>query len=406
MDGLTKMDNSIDDIRNALLVFLDEAVGFRKSLHHLHRWYETKDYGELENLVVEIGIENHVDMWPILHAVNTEALNSSLSTINYQISAKGLYIPSEWEPGGAERKTTPLPINFFNKAENPSNSFYELTSAIWQTRDWVEHNYETLNVNPISCIAMAQQYIIEAKKDFTNVFRLMEMLFGYNTIASCLLQNDIESFTRMLGTYYPTKACFITALGQAIDYDKTLNWIDALSRNQVKSKLWLLEEIKQLPQYKTATKIGNIPVNTVVVGGWVGLLPFLAQLSGFNIDNVTNVDIDVSVHYPAAILNTGFCKTFKNSSLDIRKFNFDKYKNLVVIDTIVEHFENHGEWVKTLPTGTTVVLQGNDMFDVPDHVNCHNSLNEFLEHCGLNTILWSGELLLHKCTRFMAIGKV
>jgi hypothetical protein len=44
------------------------------------------------------------------------------------------------------------------------------------------------------------------------------------------------------------------------------------------------------------------------------------------------------------------------------------------------------------------------MFDVPDHVNCHNSLAEFLNSCGLKNIMWAGELALFKCTRFMAIG--
>jgi hypothetical protein len=110
------------------------------------------------------------------------------------------------------------------------------------------------------------------------------------------------------------------------------------------------------------------------------------------------------VHSAAYELNTGTHNNFKNSGTDVREVNLTKYKNPLVIDTIVEHFKDHGEWVKTLPKGTTVVLQGNDMFDVPDHVNCHKTLEDFIRSCGLNNIIWSGELNLHKCTRYMAIG--
>jgi len=85
-------------------------------------------------------------------------------------------------------------------------------------------------------------------------------------------------------------------------------------------------------------------------------------------------------------------------------FNFDK-KDTILIDTIVEHFENHSDWIRSLPKNITVILQGNDMFDVPDHVNCHHSLEEFEAGIGLPNTLWSGELVLYKCTRFMAIGR-
>jgi hypothetical protein len=144
--------------------------------------------------------------------------------------------------------------------------------------------------------------------------------------------------------------------------------------------------------------------NVLLVGGWVGMLSFLADMKGKFLDVVTNIDIDESVHAASADLNSVTKSKFRTSNRDVRKLSIEKYSKPIVIDTIVEHFTDHGEWVKTLPKKAMIVLQGNDMFDVPDHVNCHKTLEEFISSCGLNNIVWSGELNLYKCTRYMAIG--
>lgn len=396
------MSNLEFDGRNSLLIFLDEAVGFRKSLHHLHRWFETEDIVELEQLVIEVGREHSVDMWPILNAIKSGNDAEGIMPIHLQLQ-KGMYLPYDWTATATATQLTPLSGNpFYQNIDSLNVS----TGNIWKFRDWVDSNLELTGINPIGCIAMAQQLIIDARTDFLKVFELMEMMFGYNTLASCLVRESLDLFGSVVSTYYPRQSVYIKNLATAMQADPELNWKDALSRNQVRSKIWLIEQIRNNPEYTKQRKVGEEPVTTVVVGGWVGLLPFLAHMNGVNLYNVINVDIDDPVHAAARTLNGSLYTNFKNSSTDIRQFPFSRYKNLVVIDTIVEHFKNHNVWVKSLPIGTTVVLQGNDMFDVPDHVNCHNSLEEFLETCGLNTIAWAGELLLYKCTRYMAIGKV
>jgi hypothetical protein len=188
-----------------------------------------------------------------------------------------------------------------------------------------------------------------------------------------------------------------------------LNWKDALSRNQVKSKKWLLAK---LSAYLSSNRRGNIFASKaetptmIIVGGWVGILPFLASMQGMKLGKVVNIDVDTTVHEAATSLNSQFIPLFSNLDKDIRVVDFMSYKNPLIIDTIVEHFKNHDRWVKSLPAGTEVVLQGNNMFDVVDHVNCHNSLIEFVKTSGLAKIKWQGELVLHKCNRYMAIGTV
>jgi hypothetical protein len=384
------MDNNAT-LRSSLLYFVDEAIGYRHSLHFFHRWLITGEQSELEALIIEVGREHFVDLRPIVETINTKD-NSGFAVINDIVRMNGLYSPKEW-CNGDEIKLGPLSCN-------------ELTHhSLNEIGDWVNENLHVVP-NPVAVICQAHNLLESSRTNFYKVFNLLEMLFGINTIFSCVINDSIKLFGNAVSNYYPKQQVHIKKLASAMANNLDLNWEDALSRNQIKSKLWLIEKLaeqKLIPKQRSITEAEN---TTLVVGGWVGMLPFLTSMTGKNLDSVINMDIDTSVHSAAHELNAGTHANFKNSGADVRSADLAKYKKLIVIDTIVEHFENHGEWVSTLPTGTTVVLQGNDMFDVPDHVNCHESLEEFIGSCGLNTILWSGELNLYKCTRYMAIGKV
>ena len=380
------------ELRSSILYFADEAIGYRHGIHFFHRWLETGDIKELEGLVLEVGREQFEDLGPLLASVNDPNDSSGFSKINEIVSLRGIYVPKEWTN---QNEIHVGPIAGAN-LQNPTVS--ELIE--WQNRSY--HQYD----NCLKLMAEAYKLLQESRTNFFKLFNLLEMLFGLNTIFSCVINDDIKLLGKIVGQYYPNHANHIARLSSAIANNLSLNWKDALSRNQIKSKLWLIEKLEQAKVLPKTRGITNIETSTLVVGGWVGMIPFLASMLGKNLDSVTNIDIDKSVHSAALELNTGTHYNFKNSGTDVRQLDLKKYKKLLIIDTIVEHFEDHGDWVNTLPKGTTVILQGNDMFDVPDHVNCHNSLEEFLESCGLNTIIWAGELNLYKCTRYMAIGKV
>lgn len=380
------------ELRSSLLYFADEAIGYRHGLHFFHRWLETGAQKELHGLILEVGRENFEDLAPLLASIENPDDNFGFAKITEIVSLRGIYIPKEW----CEYKEVHIGSILPADLQNPNLN--ELLA--WQNRN------AHLSDNCLSVIHEAHKLLHESRTNFFKVFNLLEMLFGLNTIFSCVINNDIKLLGKILGQYYPKQADHLTRLSSAVANNLNLNWKDALSRNQVKSKLWLIEKLAQASVVPKSRSITDVETSTLVVGGWVGMIPFLASMLGKNLDSVTNVDIDKSVHSAALELNTGTHYNFKNSGTDIRVIDLKKYKKLLIIDTIVEHFKEHGEWVKTLPKGTTVILQGNDMFDVPDHVNCHKSLEEFLASCGLNTILWAGELNLYKCTRYMAIGKV
>ena len=340
------------ELKTALLYFVDEAIGFRKSVHHYHRWLETNEQHELQQLFIEIGREYFIDFYPLLHGIS-KADNSKIMAALQTLSDYGHCIPAD-------------------KLPDALNAF------------------------------------ANARSDYCEIIKTLEILIGTQTLISCVTNNDIAMLGRVLGaSYYPSEENHITQLALTIENNPDLNWKDALSRNQIKSKNWLLDTVSRVDLFKKLSLLDSTSkITTLVVGGWVGMIPFLASMRNIKIGRIINVDIDTSVHAASSTLNLPFDNTYINSAEDIRLIDLSKHSNPLIIDTIVEHFEKHGDWVNTLPTGTTVVLQGNDMFDVPDHVNCHKSLEEFLSVCGLNTILWSGELNLYKCTRYMAIGKV
>lgn len=389
-------------LRNSLLFFTDEAIGFRKSLHHFHRWLETQDQDDLEQLIIEIGRENFVDLWPILNCIKKDQVREGIMLLADMTTA-GLYLPKKWTTGNEVRLTS-LKVYPFSM---PMRDMYYFSQSTWQFRDWILENEKIYSgtVDPLNVILYSQQLLADAKTNFLKVFELLEMFFGYNTLASCVLDNDIALFGKVVGSYYKKQHRHIEVLAAVLKNYPDLNWGDALSRNQVRSKVWLLENIKDLKVYKTKRKAGVPAPTTIIVGGWVGLLPFLANMLNIKLSAVINVDIDSTVHAAATELNFTFDTAYRNSEMDIRKLKLSNYANPVVIDTIVEHFADHSEWIKTIPSGVTIVLQGNDMFDVPDHVNCHASYEEFVKSTGLGTTTWSSELNLDKCTRYMAIGQ-
>jgi hypothetical protein len=396
------MDGSMDkntELRSALLYFVDEAIGFRKSVHHFHRWIETEDEYELTQLIVEVGREYAFDLWPLLNAVREGDDQQGLIALQVAIET-GLYVPTDWTDGKTI-KLTPLKVNLIE------TDLTGMANKLWTLNEWNNLNIEAFETPALPVLALAHQLIIDAREDFDKFFQLVEMIIGKDSLLSCVVDTDIKKLGVCIGNeYYYNQRDHIKRLAVAINNDRELNWKDALSRNQVKSKIWLVEKLIERNLIPKKRKMGDVETSTLVVGGWVGLLPFLSNMLGQNLDSVINIDIDTSVHSAAIELNSGFHNNFKNSGTDVRELQLSKYKKLLLIDTIVEHFKDHGDWIKSLPAGTTVVLQGNDMFDVPDHVNCHNNLEEFVASSGLNTILWAGELNLYMCNRYMAIGKL
>ena len=60
--------------------------------------------------------------------------------------------------------------------------------------------------------------------------------------------------------------------------------------------------------------------------------------------------------------------------------------------------------LKTMLGEKSVIVQGNNYFEVEEHVNCSKTLEEFSEKSPMSKLLYEGELELPRYKRFMKIG--
>lgn len=408
MDAVTKLKIS-------MLYFLEEAVGYRHSLHWLRRYLETNDIEDFRQLVVQVGREHFVDLEPVIEALDGNE-TACLALIDL-LFRRGMHVPNEWlemqsndYESAATNKIITTPVDTAVLALISGNSVKKSESAgqLWTLYNWIDKNkkkYPELNALGLLCYTV--ETVFSMQDDFNRFNDFIALLLGQrSTVLDTIFHSDLNVFANAVGKYFAEKEWVAKNLAMAILAAPEENWKDALSRNQIKSKKWLLEKLEEHTDwFKNPKSIFDKQETMIVVGGWVGILPFLSAIDGtLSVAEVVNFDIDSAVNPASTALNGRLFHSYKTANTDIRTVDFSRIAQPVIIDTIVEHFTNHSDWLKTLPAGTPVVLQGNDMFGLPDHVNCHHTLDEFVETCGLNTIIWYGELSLPGCTRFMVIG--
>lgn len=157
-----------------------------------------------------------------------------------------------------------------------------------------------------------------------------------------------------------------------------VNWKDALGSSQVVSKLAVINKLKTHLECDHSLSI---------VGGWVGLIPYLMHINGLSCEKVINIDIDQVALAASDAFNSEISFPYELYYEDAYKVNYGNWKKPFVINTSCEHFQNYREWINLIPSGTMCILQNNDMFGIPDHVNCYSSLDEFAATTGLSTII-------------------
>jgi hypothetical protein len=174
---------------------------------------------------------------------------------------------------------------------------------------------------------------------------------------------------------------------------------DAFSSGQVGSKIWLCEELE---------RTGWTSDLTYIYGGWHGVLGFLLLSRGkFQVNKIRSLDIDPTCEPVADMLNENWVWQdwkFKAFTQDCNTYE-GQYGDLI-INTSTEHFDTM-EWFDRIKPGTRVILQGNNM-PHDDHVVHTNSIDEFVKHYSLTSVVYSGEKHFQYPTweffRYMVIG--
>ena len=185
--------------------------------------------------------------------------------------------------------------------------------------------------------------------------------------------------------------------------------VDAVSDGQLSSKEWLADNLVDL-------KLGNV----FLCGGWFATL-LLDQRLKFT--QCISFDIDPTCKKPAEIIHRKLLMDgwkFLAFTKDILEINYSKQPLTVtrangtsiditvtpntIINTSCEHIENFASWWDMIPDGKLVALQSNNGFDIPGHVNCSNSLNDFAKITPMSSVIYSGEKEMPKFMRYMRIG--
>lgn len=188
---------------------------------------------------------------------------------------------------------------------------------------------------------------------------------------------------------------WMCAIRESNDPMRTL---DAFWRGQMRSKEWLIEELRKQKQHvKTWPTID-------IHGGWVGTLASLLFQSGMYIEHINSIDIDPSCESIALLMNHLEHQQGKFHAVtqDMTTFRSDAD---IIINTSCEHItqDQYDLWLSGHPHNSLLILQSNN-YNIPEHVRIAKDLEEFKEQCHIN-VLWAGELELPLYKRFMIIGK-
>lgn len=207
----------------------------------------------------------------------------------------------------------------------------------------------------------------------------------------------------------------IDDLRRCLSKHPDMNWNDALSLGQIKSKIWLLEQWQLLKRPKAG--------QTFIVGGWLGVLAWLHWLRGHDLSQrFRSFDIDPACRIPSESLNRSFVKKdwlFKATTWDMMAINYSRFNYStfssrgpvdlseepdVIINTSCEHIDHFENWFELLPPHKLIILQNNDFFSEPSHVSCVTGLDNFKMRAPLDLIMFEGVLDLGAYRRFMLIG--
>lgn len=205
---------------------------------------------------------------------------------------------------------------------------------------------------------------------------------------------------------------FLQAVQQ---YPDTLpNLIDSVSDGQLKSKEWLVSEVRNL----------NLDLGTIFLcAGWYGTLAHMLFESKIKLTKIRSFDVDESCYKIAERINKPLVTDnwkFKASTLNVHDLNYDNfsyktYRNDgsellltdtadTIVNTSCEHITNFDAWYNKIPAGKLLILQTNNLTEIEDHINCSLSLSGFGLITPMSSVLYEGQNKLDKYIRFMRIG--
>ena len=246
-------------------------------------------------------------------------------------------------------------------------------------------------------------------KNLRSIFKIL----GNDNLRKLIIDENVYKLWPILNSYVDTQ---FTSAFKSFFINNTVIDTDCFSRGQLQSKQWLVTELGKL----------DVQLGTVFLcAGWYATLATMLFESDIKVDKVRSFDIDPTCVDIAETFNKPWFIEqwrFKSITQDIMDIDYDKHmwqfwsnaNNRMsrpisdtpdtIINTSCEHIENFAEWYAKIPDGKLVILQSNNFFQVEEHVNCVNDIEEFKTQAPMSEVLYSGELELPKYKRVMLIG--
>jgi hypothetical protein len=202
---------------------------------------------------------------------------------------------------------------------------------------------------------------------------------------------------RGIATY--TGNGLVTGLGRVLARHPDADIGTAFNRKQVACKIWARDKLIE--------NLGGRFRRVWILGGWYGVLAaMLFDDPRFDIETIESIDIDPDVAAVARTLVGDKGGQFRASTHDMYELDYAAQRPDLVINTSCEHIASLRGWLDLLPPRTSVLLQSNDYFSEPSHVNCMPSLAAFTAAAELGKLDYAGELPQKNYTRFMLIGAI
>lgn len=196
---------------------------------------------------------------------------------------------------------------------------------------------------------------------------------------------------------------------------------DAMSRSQMKSKIWLFNQLRELN-----LDHGNL----VLLAGWYGQLLNLYKDKPTTFDKMRIVELDrEACEVSDYIFNLYGLDDYKIKSVNADINNLTLHKNGyewevenfkegtkysekflpdLIINTSAEHMTE--DWFfqikfKEMTSDPVVAIQSNNLFNIPEHINCVHSVDHMKKKFPMREVLYEGELQLKGYKRVMLIGR-
>jgi hypothetical protein len=250
---------------------------------------------------------------------------------------------------------------------------------------------------------------------------LLKLLYADNPTITTTDTSSMEEFVYTLRKFAQSNILDLLYKYYREGYDP-LQLQDAFSRGQVQSKIWLARELA-----KVKTDYNMV----FVLAGWFGQITHYLDAADIVYEQARIVDIDpTACKISDKVFNASKIENYKVKSVEwdladeswlsrtgctYPIVNYTSGKIItakdspdLIINTSAEHFSE--DWYnkfasRPLVSNPLFVIQSNNLFEVPEHVNCVHSIDHMQKKFPMTELLYSGEIQLKGYKRFMLIGR-